>query len=157
LWGEGERESRFSEPVDFLEGLEEREEGGRGLDLREIDREYGLCIEKSMSRFVREEDVLGLEAHGFVEVSVTVSYKKGGNPYRLPDISFFEFKDLYREACRRGIEVRRGEGYAHVLQGGREAGGASEEEEEGNLSFDIIEYTHEMVRREREDVDALYI
>lgn len=132
------------------------------MDLSGADPGHGLRVESSREVRMTDGDVGDPRGVAYAGVEVEVSWlEKGGG--RRERVDLFAFKELYREAVRRGLPVVLAPGYAHKREAadpalkaeGEEPGpeGASQEPEE---KFDLLALVRRLLRQERESLGPAY-
>lgn len=126
------------------------------MDVSRADPGYGLRVESSREVGLGEGDAGDPRGVTLSAVEVEISWMEGSRGVREV-VDLFGFKELYREASRRGLPVVLAPGYTHQ----REA--APQEEEprqapagEAAEKFDLLDLVRDLLRRERESLGPAY-
>lgn len=131
------------------------------MDLSGADSGYGLRVESSREIPMTDGDVGDPRGVAYAGVEVEVSWLEKGRG-RRERVDLFAFKELYREAVRRGLPVALAPGYAHKreaagpalsAEGGEPGPEAAQEPEE---KFNLLALVRSLLRQERESLGPAY-
>lgn len=111
------------------------------IELKEIDRRYGIIVEGYITQPVMEYDYETLmPVVERKETIVEVSFKIKGE-VKKTKLYLAHFIALYRNAKKEGIEVGGGKGYAKAKK---------------SQKFDLIEYAGKVIKESEEKEDVMF-
>lgn len=125
------------------------------LTLTQIDKEYGIVVEQSVTRRFVDYDEETFMEEEVEDIDIHVSYKKDGKKLRgaLP---LADFVKLYKDAKQM---IKLGKKYAHTSCGGtHECEGTREHASECKKhdKFDVLSYVKEIVKEEAEKTGPMF-
>lgn len=126
-------------------------------DLSSADPGYGLRVERSRETRVAEGDTGDPRGVALAAVEVEVSWVAGGRGVREV-VDLFGFKELYREASRRGLPVALAPSYTHQRETDEPEpkAGKGPPEPHAKEKFDLLGLVRSLLRQERESVGPAY-
>ncbi len=129
------------------------------MDLSAADRRAGLRVESSREVVLAEGETGDPRGLSVAAVEVEVSWVEPGRSVR-ERVGLFQFKEMVREAGRRGLPVTLAPGYAHRRGEGDPAletgtGGPAPGGEAGE-KFDLLGLVRSLLRQEAESLGPAY-
>lgn len=122
---------------------------GIELDLENIDKEYGLVIEDSMSTPMTEYDYETMQPMGETyEMVVTISFKIGDEVNKL-GLDLSNLITIYKKAKRKKIKISLAENYNHQNKVGQNSMAQ-------NPGFNILDFVKKCISKEKETTDFMF-
>lgn len=121
------------------------------MDLARADPAHGLRVERSREIRLAEGEVGDPRSVTLSSIEVEFSWVEAGRAGREV-VDLFRFKELYREATRRGVPVLLASGYTHQ----REAEEAAPAPEAAAGEFDLLALVRSLLRQEQESLGPAY-
>lgn len=115
------------------------------MDLKDIDRKYGIVIEASHTYRVVEVDDETMEESEWDEIEIEFSYKKKRSRKIVRDVlPLSHFIPIYRSAKRF---IRKSKQYTHTYVS---------EDVAYKSDFDVLKYIEELIKREEEQTGPMF-
>ncbi len=124
------------------------------MDVSRADPGYGLRVESSREVGLGEGDAGDPRGVTLSAVEVEISWMEGSRGVREV-VDLFGFKELYREASRRGLSVVLAPGYTHQREAAPQEEGQAPAGESAE-KFDLLDLVRDLLRWERESLGPAY-